>query len=530
MRKAPALAPALALVALCGVSLHGADAIPHGYTRHALVQTEASTKLGALPKAYQVGAFPDSVTADIASGTCTQTEDGIKFAHADDVTFNTVGYACEAHLSFGNFETPHSSCGLEDATVLGKLTSCVYQEAGGFVREQYLLGPFESTGGNDYWDMDIVNLQLAVASNYTYIAAWGVTMHDADTGEALGLPPLHKHHINLFDPTGRTKEGSGGDVLHPNQPEWNFYGNGTRLPWFRDMLVNLLVNDVRLAGSPPLRWYANLTLTHIDPGVTGPEGTELKTLSLLKLDTAEKSFTRFRNFEVPSKSDSFFITTGTWPASGELYADPGRIFSYTHSHMGLFQESFFFAGTPAQLGLDDPTFGSTTGCDTVPINRTVFKSNQEMITRLSAQCPSCFSYSFSRNNPDATTKLLCHPRPNLEDVDGVWYDRYAELDCYANRFRIAKGQPWTLLAFQDGGKPTMPPYKTGTFASPGYSSEHTVIWLRYIDDEESPKVHELHQPFQLAKGSTYNETACQGGPMWDTFTFPTSATSFSAWS
>jgi len=536
----PRKTAALALVALCGVSLPGADAVPHGRMRFpmdaraALMQTETS-KLSALPKSYQTGEFPDSVKADIASGTCTQIEEAFKYAHTDDVTFNTVGSAClqgiAGYESFGEFESPHSSCGLEDATVEGKLTRCVYKEAGDFVREEYLLGPFESTGGNDWWDMDIVDLQLAVASNYTYIASWGVTMHDADTGEALSLPPLHTHHITLLDPTGRTKEGSG-EPPSPNQPSWNFYGNGTRLPWIRDMVVNMLVNDVRLAGSPPLRWYANLTLTHIGPEVTGPEGTELKTLSLIKLDTAEKSTTRFLNFEVPSKSDSFFITTGTWPASGEVYADPVYadpgyadpvIFSHLHSHMGLFSESFLFAGTPAQLGLEDPTFGSTTGCDPVPMNRTVFKSSQEMITRLAAQCPSCFSFSFSRNNPDATTKLLCHPRPNLADVDGVWYDRASDIDCYANRFRIAKGQPWTVLAFFDGGKPTMPPYKAESFITPGYSSVHHIWYLRYVDDE-SPKIHELHQPLQLAKGYKYNETACVGAPTWVTFTFPTSTT------
>ena len=210
----PRKTAALALVALCGVSLPGADAVPHGRMRFpmdaraALMQTETS-KLSALPKAYQTGEFPDSVKADIASGTCTQIEEAFKYAHTDDVTFNTVGSACVAgYESFGEFESPHSSCGLEDATVEGKLTRCVYKEAGDFVREEYLLGPFESTGGNDWWDMDIVDLQLAVASNYTYIASWGVTMHDADTGEALSLPPLHTHHITLLDPTGRTKEAT----------------------------------------------------------------------------------------------------------------------------------------------------------------------------------------------------------------------------------------------------------------------------------------------------------------------------------
>jgi len=192
----------------------------------------------------------------------------------------------------------------------------------------------------------------------------------------------------------------------------------------------------------------------------------------------------------------------------------------THTHHHLFQQSWLFAGTPAQLGLDDPTFGSATGCDPVKTKeQTRFASNGEMATYLQTRCPSCYSLTYSRTNPDAATRLLCQMHAHQAEVGGLWYDREMVPDCYANRIPFVKGQPFTHLVFMDGGKPTMPSYHALDWAAEGYASIHVAWYIRYVDADRT-KVNELHSTMMLAENATFDENRCAGEPEWLQYVYP----------
>jgi len=502
---------------------------------------DSTSKLGAVLRAAQVGGFPDRVTAAIAEGTCTQIEGGYKYTHSDDATFTTMAHRCnpDDELDYGDSPLPHSSCGLPvDAVNNGTLTNCVYPKVGGLQRQEWLFGPYTSTGGNDYWDHDVnpsSQPQLAeLASRYPYYAGLGMTFWDADTGEQLGLPPIHGHHIEMVlgasvDPNNAwVREADGGDDMGYH----DFYAHGYRLPKMEDFLMNILINDVREANSPPMRWYANVSFTYVDADVTSKHGRKVETLSKMFLDLAALKGTRFSNIEVPKDRETFFIVTGTWPASGTIvhvkskpsvygrnHSGTQADLTWTHTHAHLFDKAWLFAGTPEQLGLEDPTFGSATGCDAVPINNTRFASNAEMASYLEARCPTCFSLSYSRMNPDATTRLLCRLSAHMEEVDGLWYDREMDPDCYAESMRVVKGQPFTQLAFMDGGKPTMPGYHAMDWAAEGYGSLHLSWNMRYVDDE-SVKMNEVHLPLMLAENATFDEKRCFGDPEWLQYEYP----------
>ena len=507
-----------------------AAAVSTAATNEPQPSDDSTPKPGAVKRAAQVGGFPDRVTAGIADGTCTHIEGGYIYTRSDDATYTAKVHRCAGGdlVHGGDLATPHSSCGLPaEAVKHGTLTSCVSSQPGSFVHRSWLFGPYLSTGGNDYWDMSAVSSshpELAAASNSPYLAGWGLTFHDADTGEALGLPPIHGHHVSLYPSIGSKDawihEGSGGDGIGYH----DFYKHGYKFPQFRGgFVLNLLAEDVRDANSPPLRWYANVSFTNMDAAETaGEHGTKVETLSSMKLDIASKSGSRFGNIEVPKDMDSFFIITGTWPTNGTIVFDVDRNWDLTstHTHAHLFNQGWLFAGSPAELGLEDPTFGSATGCDSVPITNTRFASNVEMATYLQARCPSCFSQSFSRTNPDATTRLLCHISANMDEVDGRWYDRQMVPDCYADSIPIVKGQRFTQLVSFDGSKPTMPGYSAMDWAAEGYASQHVIWYMRYVDTGTTKQV-ELHAPFLLAENATFDEEHCAGDPEWLLYEYPT---------
>ena len=527
---------------------HAAVAVATTKADATSLETAATTtptcKLGPVRCAAQVGEFPDRVSAAIADGTCTQIKGGYKYTHTDDATYTSKGQRCDGKSGTivfgGDLTLPHSSCGLGvDAVMNGTLTNCLYPHVGGLLRQEWLLGPYVSTGGNDYWDNDVDHTHLAVASSqHSSLAGWGVTIHDADTGEELRLPPLHKHHIGLFQGASGdarsawVKEGSGGEYVE-YRGYHDFYRHGYRIPLPQDLVANLLINDVRAADSPPIRWYANISFTHDDGAARRDDvvthmdadetdskhGTKVETLGLMKLETALVAASRFANFEVPKNTDSFYVQTGTWPTSGTMLFGNNDL-TGTHTHHHLFQQSWLFAGTPAQLGLDDPTFGSATGCDPVKTKeQTRFASNGEMATYLQTRCPSCYSLTYSRTNPDAATRLLCQMHAHQAEVGGLWYDREMVPDCYANRIPFVKGQPFTHLVFMDGGKPTMPSYHALDWAAEGYASIHVAWYIRYVDADRT-KVNELHSTMMLAENATFDENRCAGEPEWLQYVYP----------
>ena len=80
------------------------------------------------------------------------------------------------------------------AVVPTNLTSCTSSE-GGNTTKTYVLGPFTSHGGYDWWHLNFD----APQDDLYMLGSWSMTLHDADASDPaaaiLGLPPLHMHHI-----------------------------------------------------------------------------------------------------------------------------------------------------------------------------------------------------------------------------------------------------------------------------------------------------------------------------------------------
>ena len=71
----------------------------------------------------------------------------------------------------------------------------------------------------------------------------------------------------------------------------------------------------------------------------------------------------FGTTPVPDDVDSFLMTQGTWTFTGDLITNPAL--SYFHTHTPKFHYSFLINTSIAALGLDAPSFYSSTGCHAV---------------------------------------------------------------------------------------------------------------------------------------------------------------------
>jgi hypothetical protein len=90
-------------------------------------------------------------------------------------------------------------CTLEQAghEVASNLNRCLTPLREHVQREDWLLGPFTSYGGNDWWHIKWkLETGSPTDSQNIYLGGYGVSFRDNGTGEAIGFPPLHNHHTD----------------------------------------------------------------------------------------------------------------------------------------------------------------------------------------------------------------------------------------------------------------------------------------------------------------------------------------------
>jgi len=398
------------------------------------------------------------------------------------------------------FTAQEGGCGLLcGEKVNSSYTSCIHgvSQDGNSAAQTLMVGPFTSTGGFDWWQMGgaFVLDPFNSSAESSLVTRWSVTVWDTTTGEQLGFPPLHNHHSaftvgSSYMPIGLmagdrqcTDEVDGFECLTTDY-------EGRLWPLPSNLGLNMIINDARPAGSEPLTWYMNFTLEAVRDAAASVER-----MSHYFLRIAGLASSVFYTQDYPENEDAFGITTGVWNASGVV-----KTVGF-HAHMSAFDSSFIFAGTPKQLGLDQPLFQSWSGCDPVTAASAGFTSNHELLDHLKRTLPQ----SFSLNPPQGqSAKLLWASFGDAVQVNETWYDRQSSFDRVDGQFKITAGQPFTVLSFF-GPKPETPFLSHLAFTE-GFGPQHVDWQFDFVPDDDNT-TYTVHYA-QSMSASEYNETRC----------------------
>jgi len=404
----------------------------------------------------------------------------------------------------------------------------------------WMLGPFVSHGGYDWWEIDFEipweHEMLTTAPHKRVVGGYSFTFHEGSVptagqpaGRMIGLPPLHHHHTTFI--VGGTERTTGN--CHGGSQHLSFLGqsdgqcsgeetgysclnmNFTELGYAIETTAHALpesrvgahVNDMRPANSPAFHWYYNVTMTFVDPYLVGPYLTSIAEYSTsypVKLDT------QFRTFDVPASEDGFAIYEGRWPFTGDVLTD--TILTKHHAHVGHFHFNLLIAGSARELGLDREQFFSRSGCDAVATRHAGYSSNLDMLAKLIERCPRCFSMTA------ANSRVLCaanasaaevHDR-SLTNTDQPYrYNRRAAVRCNGNGFRVRENAVYTSLSFF-GVQPTFPGpahlYESG-MNTPGFYPMHSTWSFFYKADNITAQV-KRDNTFPMVSGGRLDESRC----------------------
>ena len=350
------------------------------------------------------------------------------------------------------------------------LTSCTTPGAPGYKTYTWLIGPYRSTGGYDWW-MYEENLPADVLDmdGFAGVVANSISFHygeppasGAPMGSWVGLPPLHNHHTTFqlhggvyevaHAPYGEPCTGqhvSSKDAIACQMRDYQ--SNGFYQPFRANEthgFLTYLYNDVRPAGSPEITWYANLTVIVIDE-----DNVQANQLQPVYHQAHTHSFEMNSTFQtnlVPMDEDSFMFWEGTFTSNGHLVGSDEL--THMNSHDSRMQYTLLLQASAAELGLNQSRFFSVDGCTVPPTSQAGFANNVELVAYMQAQCPSCFE----------APRLLCNTTTWLGLVNGTGYQRMPHMYCSAALMPFRRGQPYVSLAmlgppreswYQSGGRP-----------------------------------------------------------------------------
>jgi len=389
------------------------------------------------------------------------------------------------------------------------------------------VGPFKSTGNYDWWQFawaDVLRFKQKLKAHPEGLYVLEHFMAGVDTeGVALDFPPIHVHHnhINpgeravyrvngkwcMFDaehcshPFNMMAEQHGDYACLPEEGGADCYleefPNGYAKKVTSPMNFNGEMNDVRAPNSPQLEWYLQVAARWVP--VHSAIGNKLKPLSLHSMwgpgrfDVNDQS-TMVQTFLTPTAYDNFYWYTGYMFDTGKLLR--GKM----HSHNTVFEESYLFSGSPAQLGLGSSKFRpKSKAYEVVPTTQSGFKSNEQLKNYLLRE----YNNSLQSDNPDKP-RLICHSKAGTQLVGGYIYDRRNPSHC--GEWEFKKGEQFTVIGFSH--KTDLPPGPHMPDRVPKYIPGHVGWWIssELKDSCESKYTYGFYsQDPEITFGHTYGK-------------------------
>ena len=305
----------------------------------------------------------------------------------------------------------------------------------------------------------------------------------SSSGDPIGLPPLHVHHIHLTPNSGLSWASDilecmllgeafpdisviyahHGDRqrLEADAPATNgFVTFGEEYGEFVKRLHGPIsctgeINDLRPPQSEPIEWWYQSAIRVVQGAAADPGDAAMtrRPLSLHYLYNPfeiglDSQMSRFGTIKVHPNDDSVFYYSGFMPFPGELVAVDA------HAHSGAFQRMFLFASTPQQLGMElvQPTH-TWVPVQTASALRAIGiepasepadgANNAVLVRRMMARVAS--------NGSDAVSpRLVCSAAVNQAEVrlarsERTLWDRALDLECAPWRFEA--GSQYTTVVF-----------------------------------------------------------------------------------
>ena len=326
--------------------------------------------------------------------------------------------------------------------------------------QMHRIGPITSYGGEDWHSIrhsNVLDLQ-PILEEYgkVWITSIFVAVVD-EAGDVLGNPPIHIHHSHLGKyavpgitdfiaplgfPHGETgcQQADGGVGCYIFRfPD----GHGIELD--ETLLLNMLVNDVRAAGSPPMRWMVEASL----------EWTASSPQHNVGLWYANKAVDFHPNLPVAVLAGSQpFVTFGVprfaesvvWGSARSTLS--GRVLNlWHHVHAeGGFDEMWIVTASASQLGLErdgfelarcsEPFVPSRHGTDNEALKLRILTHMQQADLR--------FKCLWREPNLEYVSRV-----EGVEGIEARNYARQTRVQCFEGSERLTAGELMTWVVFYD---------------------------------------------------------------------------------
>ena len=203
-------------------------------------------------------------------------------------------------------------------------------------------------------------------------------------------------------------------------------GYAAKLPRGLAPWVDLVLNDVRPVGAPPMM-YGHEVAIRIRK--SRPADDHFITPFVVQNNfVLNPSSPTLITFDTPPGRSMYWFTWN-WPVKTDVR------FAYVHSHKSLDRKCFVLAAAPAALGLNKPPF--------------VVKKYH------AAQTADDATLDELERRMGASPALRCiyNPVYSVEEVDGHSYDRYSALAWQCTEYFVEKDEPVTFVGLYENKTP-----------------------------------------------------------------------------
>eukprot|EP00930_Biecheleria_cincta_P014509 TRINITY_DN12452_c0_g2_i1.p1 TRINITY_DN12452_c0_g2~~TRINITY_DN12452_c0_g2_i1.p1 ORF type:complete len:719 (-),score=100.77 TRINITY_DN12452_c0_g2_i1:58-2214(-) len=250
-----------------------------------------------------------------------------------------------------------------------KLGECEIPQADGGAWHVQRVGPLVSTGNYDFWQFgwtDLWRMSRVLKKHSKGVHFTGTLVAGIlnGTGEILGYPPIHSHHIHILPrPNNRLKlpswenisltamaieqhgdyqcnEADGGVKCLFEKP-----GKGLVKELHGAVDLEGEFNDARAPGAPPMAWWFTIAIRwHPKSAVPKRPVSQMFVIAMGKHNISNQ-FSILEPYPQNAHEPSVFWYTGTMAADGELVRNK------LHTHALGFEKAFWFKASPEELGL-----------------------------------------------------------------------------------------------------------------------------------------------------------------------------------